>query len=41
MRQLLDVKLESARSRARVEEAWADVERAAGRVPAATQEGKP
>jgi cobalt-zinc-cadmium efflux system outer membrane protein len=41
MRQLLDVKLEAARSRARVEEAWADVERAAGRVPAGTRESKP
>jgi cobalt-zinc-cadmium efflux system outer membrane protein len=41
LRQLLDVRLEAARSRARVEEAWADVERASGRDPAGAREGKP
>jgi outer membrane protein TolC len=41
LRQLLDVRLEAARSRARVEEAWADVERTAGRVPSGAREGKP
>lgn len=35
IRQRLEVRLDAVRARARVEEAWADVERAAGRVPGA------
>jgi cobalt-zinc-cadmium efflux system outer membrane protein len=34
-RQLLDMQLQQARSRARVQEAWAELERASGATPAA------
>jgi len=33
-RQFLDMRLEQVRARARVQEAWADLERASGAVPA-------